>query len=439
MENHVESRRHLSPVPVTAGAILGLCTLVLWGCPVPDFESEEGQMTFQTPGLNVGGSGGFSNQVGVLEGTPICAQCTEAHVTLDEGSEVELSCGDGGEYDALACFDQDVEAGHLDGAGCVNGEGPGTATWTFTPTDCPLIDLGAELVPDQVEFRFVDLEAVEGEFDQWLEEAATEMFEAGLLAQPDGSGFDESLRNPDGDPFRVVADEPFVFRIRLVEGDTGQPVAWTAQEGVVDVATTAGEAVSVIEIGIGSAELSLPEGSEAEITLTVGGRAWSAGRVIAVAPSAVRELDLVAAVYADGQDGAGTPYAARAVLRDDEGRPVYGAPVSWKVTGGELAMAESSLDLPGADYVELADACIDPADTSPRSMTLKASYRGHSDRVQLSWDPVDPEETPDSEGWAPHESCTGGCSCRADGPSATPAALAGVLGCLGALIRRRIR
>ena len=439
MKRSVESERHLSSLPVTAGAVLGLSTLVFWGCPVPDFESEEGQLTFQTPGLHVGGSGGFSNQVGVLEGTPICAECTEAHVTLPEGSEVELSCGDGGEYDALACFDQDVTDGYLDEGGCVIGDGPGAVTWSFTPTDCALDDLGAQLVPDQVEFRFVDLEEVAGEVDQWLEDSAAEMYEAGLLSQPDGSGFDASLRNPDGDPFRVVADEPFVFRVRLVEGDSGEPVAWTSQEGAVAVVTTVGGEVSVIDLGIGSAELTLPEGSEAEITLTLGEQTWSAGRVIGVAPSAVRSLDLVAAVYAEGQDGAGTPYAARAVLRDAEGRPVYGAPVSWKVIGGKLAMAETFLDLPGADYVELADACIDPADTAPRSMTLKASYRGHSDRVQLSWDPVDPEETPDSEGWAPHESCTGGCSCRADGPSATPAALVAVLGCLGALIRRRIR
>jgi len=419
--------------------ILGLSTLVLWGCPVPDFPTEEGQLTFQTPGLHVGGSGGFANQVGVLEGTPICTECTKAQLTLAEGDVADFSCGDDSEYDALACFDQDVEAGHLDGDGCVNGDGSGAVTWTFTPTDCALAELGVELLPDQVEFRFVDPEVVEGGVDQWLEVAATELYEAGLLAQPDGSGFDESLRNPDGEPFRVVAGEPFVFRVRLIEETSGEPVAWASQDGSIEVNTTAGDQVSVIEIGTGFAELAIPEGSEAEIGLTVGERTWSAGRVVGVPPSTVDSLVVVGAVYAEGQEGAGTPYAARAVLRDDQGRPVYGAPVTWKVIGGELALSQGFLDLPGADYVELGDACIDPADTSPRSMSLKASYRGMSDRVEFSWDPPEPEEAPNSEGWQPHESCSGGCSCRAAGPSPTPAAAAAALGLVGILTVRRRR
>ncbi len=438
MERIVNSTRHLASGPATWVSILSLLTLALTGCPGGEFRTDQEQLTFMAPDLHVGAVGGFSGGP-ILEGTPICAECTGVVIAIDGETDLELSCGDGGEYDALACFDQSVEGGALDEAGCVIADAPGQVTWSFSPTSCPVVDAGAQLVPDQVSFTFAARDDVEGSVEQWLEEGATAWFEAGVLAQPDGSGFDESLRNPAGEPFRVVAGEPFRFWVQLVDPDTAQPVAWQVSDGHVELATLQGDEATVLDVADGSVELSLTEGSETEIRLVVGLRTWSAGRVVGVDPEDIDSLDLVAAVNAEGQEGAGTPFAARAVLRDGEGRPVYGAPVTWKVTGGQLAFDDGILDLPGGDYVELADSCIAPSDTSTRKMTLKASYRGMTDKEAFSWTPARSEESADDEGWEPHESCTGGCSCRSDSSTATAPAAAAALGLAGLLAARRRR
>ncbi len=437
MQNVVASIRHLSPGAVTRGSVLALVVLVGGsGCPVPDFTSDEGQLTFQTPDLYVGAGGGFANGVAVLEQTPVCATCTEATLTVDEELDVELSCGDGAEYDALACFDQGVEGGALE-EGCVVAAGPGEVTWSFAPVDCPLQDAGAVLVPDQVRFTFVEQEATEGVVEQWIEDAARDWYDAGILAQPDGSGFDEALRNPEGEPFRVVAGEPFRFWVHLREIDGGEPVAWTPDDGALTVEPIDGGDVTATVEDTARIVVTAAEGAEAEIRFTLGDQTWAAGRVLGVAASEVASLEVVAAVYAEGQDGAGTPFAARAVMRDADGHAIYGAPVKWTVRGGQLALGDVLLTTPGADYVETTDACVPPDDGSPREMTLKASYKGRSDSVDFAWDPPDPEDGADTTSWERAETCTGGCSCRSDGPGATPAALAAVLALGGLLAVRR--
>ena len=438
MDRTVARIRHLSSRPVIHGALLALVVVGAGGCPVPDFTSDEGQLTFQTPDLYVGAGGGFANGVAVLADTPVCAQCTEATLELDEEQDIALSCGDGAEYDALACFDQAVAGGELQD-GCVVADGPGYVEWSFTPVDCPLQDAGASLVPDQVVFSFVAQDATEAAVAQWLEDAAADWFEAGILAQPDGSGFSDALRNPAGEPFRVIADQPFRFWVELHEAVSGEAVAWRLEDGELTIVPTVGGPISAQVEDAAQLEVSVSEGSESEIRLTLGEQTWVAGRVLGVSPSVVDSLDVVAAVYAEGQEGAGTPFAARAVLRDADGHAIYGAPIKWTVRGGQLALGDNVLTTPGADYVEMADACIDPADTTPRSMTLKASYKGRSDSVEFSWDPAEPGESDGDADWAPAETCTSGCSCRSDGPSATPAALAGILALAGLLTTRRRR
>ena len=165
MDRTVTRIRQLSSRPAIRGTLLATLVFGLAGCPVPDFTSEEGQLTLQTRDLYVGAGGGFSNGVSVLEGTPVCAQCIEATVALDDELDIDLSCGDGAEYDALACFDQAVEGGGLED-GCVVSDGPGYVSWTFSPVDCPLQDAGAVLVPDQVTFGFVAQDATEVIVDQ---------------------------------------------------------------------------------------------------------------------------------------------------------------------------------------------------------------------------------------------------------------------------------
>jgi len=402
-------------------AVLPSCLVllvVLAGCPPQKFSTDEAQLTFAAEDLLVGALDGLDSGDPLLEGTPICATCSEALIDFGGSPWVSMECGEDGEHDVLACFQQDVEGGYLDGDGCVIADGLGDVRWTLEPVDCPLVAEGALLQSDGVTFTFIDASAASGTIVQWLEILADARNAWGDVSQPDGSGFGAYMRNPKDQPFHVVAGQPFIFRVALRDEENDEWLAWHGPSGSIDVESIRGRKPTMHAQGAGHVLLSIDEGAEAELHLTVDGHTWPVGRVAGVSADAPTSLKLVIAVWTGaGDEPAGLPIGARAVLRDDEDRLIYGAPVTWTVHGGQLALGDVSITTPGADYVEINDACIDPSDSSTRRMTLKASYGGLTDKVALRWTP---DKSPGEPGWEPSELCTGDCSCRTGGaPAAT--------------------
>lgn len=124
-----------------------------------------------------------------------------------------------------------------------------------------------------------------------------------------------------------------------------------------------------------------------------------------------------------------TPFGTRAVVRDANGRLIYGTPITWKVAEGDLAVspgaADGLSDLPGADYAYLDDSCVRPSENvGQRTVILEAAFGDLIDSMELTW--TARTEPLSDEGWEPSEHCqSDGCSCSsAPDAAAGPAALA---------------
>ncbi len=401
------------------------------GCQA-QFHSEQGQWAFEDAALVSEPHTGFGDGQSVVEDTLVCAS---PHW---QGEEIEG-------WDAQALFDGCVEQALSDGGvfvdedgqTCVLLEEPGEVAWAFEPSDCGAeLDEGV-LVADRVVFEVVALGETSASVDQWPERKALD----GLELEPAGS-LDEALLVAEGEAFRLLEGVEVYLFLRLWDEGRGQPAAWRAGDGAVRVDVVEGE-VQVLESGLdpGWVGLILGPEAEAELALEVQGRSIVAGTVQAAAADELVSLDLVAGFIPHGeQAGERTPWAARAVLRDGDGRPVFGAPVDWTSTGVPLALEpgpHSGLRFPGGDYAWVEDSCTPPAERiGERRASLGASYGELEDSLELSWTVT--EEMVDLEGdWSADERCDGGCGGCASGDAG--GGVTGLLGLLGLALGLRRR
>ena len=223
---------------------------------------------------------------------------------------------------------------------------------------------------------------------------------------------------------------------RLLDGERGQTAAWREEAGEVLVAAES-DGVERSREGTlpgGWIALRLEANASADISLRVGEQTWPAGSVLGVAEDELASLDIAAAFVPEEHEASDvrSPWAARAILRDGEGHPVFGAPVTWGVRHGELAVepgpGENTL-LPGPDYAWVTDTCTKPSRmVGERHATLTADYGALSDALDLTWTLTE-DMVGEDEGWEPNPHCTG-CGCTSRGPQRSGALLLGLAGLL---------
>lgn len=203
--------------------------------------------------------------------------------------------------------------------------------------------------------------------------------------------------------------------------------------------------------------LTVPAGSEADLTFVVAGQSIALGRVLAVDPADLDDLDVVVGYGHEVVDDAPdlhVPFGVRAVLRDRDGDLVYGAPVTWEVEDGAFPIlaiedwADETIDRVG-EYVVLYDyasetspVCFAPPllGTSEYAGRVVARHAGLSAAAEFTWtvsaDSVDAQGDPsprcEGPGFAP-----GACGCTSTPRSGDAIVVAVTLLLVGSRRRRR--
>jgi len=430
-----------------------VCTPMLMAarCGKSSFQSQEGQWTFTDTGLMAWPDDGLDDDQSVLPDERVCPRSVGwAGELPDEWSEAAMfdACIEEG-LEGPASFEQRGDTR------CITMEGVGEVSWLLEPAACdvPFVE-GEEPISDRVIFDVADPAAVSAHVLQSAEILAL----AGLELEPPDV-FTEGDLLPLGETLYVLADQPVRLYVQLWDSDREQPTAWRTQDGMVRYQTSGGSAslrddlLEGIDPRDGWLAIELGEGAQANLGVDVRGQRFDGALVEGVPASSLASLELVVAYgnFLFAKSGT-APYAARAIVRDDQGRQVFGVPVDWSVSGGRLAvepgLAEPG-ELLGDDYAWINDACRDPrrAWQGERSAVLHASYGDLSDALDLSWsypdgwmDAYDEDEFEEMfAGFEPDPYCTGvGCNGCSSGGSAR-VGLAWVLGLLGAALGLRRR
>ncbi len=379
-------RRRIARGLVTAILVAGCDTTV----------SEAGRFELGFAGLTTEHVRGWDAPYRVLAGARLCPRATCA------------ACGD-------ACEDVEVAASgpvSADGAGCFVADAPGQIEWH---AGAPCDDLAAPA--DRLVMTVVGADEVAAEPVLWPDRSLAASDEYTVV----GAGLQGEEPLPT--PLRVVEGSQVRLMVRLFTPDDGHVVAWT--DGAVAVVRATGRAP--VAYPGPALELVTFAGSTAAATFAAGGGTWPLGQVNGVAASEARSLELAAAVTVGGE-----PALARAVVRDADGGLLFGLPVTWRVTAGELALGVDP-ELPGQDYVLLADECLPPERRGgPRSAVLEARHGELAASLELAWEGAAGEPDP---AWERGSSCPEGqgCGCRSQD------ARAGLLGLLGLLLVARRR
>ena len=408
-----------------SGALL--VALVLGGCPGPGFDSEEEQWSFEDHGLAVGGDTGLSNETPILVGSTICPNPNyQGEVSETTGDDDDSAVDD--MVLLLECYEHVAEGpGSVvqdDTELCLLAEGPGEFTWHMEPVPCEANDVGYTPLADRVGFDLVAADDARASSHQWADEYAAEYLIPALAET-----FPDDLIHPDGDPYQVLAGAEVVVLAHLWDTTRDRALAWNVEAGGASVRTVRGSFEITEPVDNGWLGLKLEEGAEVVLELCVGEHTWDAATLIGVSEDALASIELVIA-YGDAflYPVAGVdqkyPQGARALFRDQEGRPVHGVPVEWEVHAGTLAVYPGPYTdyssfpmLPGGDYAVLSDRCLPPwRSHGQRSARLEASYGDLSASRLLIWiASVAPGED-SAEGWERPQECLGrDCSCDATG------------------------
>ena len=384
----------------------------------PTFYSEQEDWAFVDWDLTVSGPKGFTNEdEAILAGTSVCPEVRyrgdEESVESDEFWE---------------CFQHTVDPGSVDpGAGCITLSDPGEVQWSFEASSCTDMDQGWEAAADRVVFQVVEPATVAARVQQWSDEFAIDHMSTNA-----DRVLDDSLLNPAGEPFRVMAGEDVLLYLGLQDQQTGLSVAWHAPGGEVQVEALQGEVeVSSVDAA-GFVQVRLAEGAEASVSLVMDQEQWTAdSTLLGVSEGDVASLEILP-VYGEvwwAYSHSEVPVAARAIVRDGEGNLVFGTPVRWSVVRGSLRVSPGPVVdvgtwfyLPGADYAFLEDSCQKPSRrVGPQEVVLRAEFGDLDERVTVSWDALDPDQLSEEdwedlreedEDFEPDPECMGSsCGC----------------------------
>lgn len=292
----------------------------------------------------------------LLAGTRICPTFK---VQAEDAPEEARAAGND-------CYTDDLPR---DADGCVPLETPGDVRWQITGVECA----GYTPRSDEITLTVVSDDGVTAAVEQGPEG----LVEAGLADGTVIADVPDDWKTEPGEPFRIVADEPFAFSARIADA-SGAVLAWRAERELWQVE---GGASVTVSGAIYPLVVTVPLDVEAGISLAVMDPAQHVVEVVGVDGAGIVSLDLVAA-FTVGEGGS-APFGARAVARDAEGNLVYGAPITWTMQGGAAIDADSNL-VPGGDYVVFEVPCAE-AVGGTLTATLVAEYAGIRVEESLSW------------------------------------------------------
>ncbi|NVB42245.1 MYXO-CTERM sorting domain-containing protein [Pseudenhygromyxa sp. WMMC2535] len=245
-------------------------------------------------------------------------------------------------------------------------------------------------------------------------------------------------------PTRVVADGTFGLRPVLTQpsADPRQEVRFSSSAAALSLPAhyeylqdTDPDADSLSQYLLGT----IPTGTRIdEATLDVNGHAFDLPAVEAVSVDQITSLELVPIYLDDDTEEREwtSPVAIAALARDDKGRRIFGFPVEWSVTRGNLRVAPSGEI---QDFMLLEDSCREaPDEPEARQATMEAAIGDLVASVDMSWIAL-PRDGESLEIDPEDPACQStGCDCSTtDDPKGSVAAVLG-LGLLG-LVRRRRR
>lgn len=318
-----------------------------------------------------------------------------------------------GTPEVAPCFTQTVEGAATLGASTLSFDAAGEVVWRFTAMPCPANDLGWVPTDDAITLTAVDPAGVTGHFAHVYEEWAGSYIAAGLLRLEAPEGWLPAA----GAPAYVFADRDVGVFPRLWTS-AGDAVAFPHDDAVLSSTPPA------VTFEVDSATVRIGAGDSSAVSLTVAGTTLSMGEVIGVDPGEAVAMDLAVA-YSVGEGGTDTPSAARAVVWDGEGNPVFGAPVTWTF---DRDMDLSIFGDAFADYAMLGDACVPPsADYGPQTAMLTARYGELSASIPLAWTPR--FEPGDDAEWETSPTCGTTFGGEDEEDTGTPAQEKGRCGC----------
>jgi MYXO-CTERM domain-containing protein len=419
-------------------AIAVATTLALTtACASKEFESDEDQLRFVTPDVTAGHFASVDpRESPVLAGTTMCADITLLTVS-----------GDLAVYD---CFDASVSGpATLEGT-CLTFEAPGEVRWSFDPHTLAC-EYGAGLVEDGVSFSVVAPDAVTARRSFPYEELV-----AAAVAREDDSERYWTTAEGGSVPADAVplADEPLLW----MQGGTADlsvmvehedvPVIWEEAEGRIDVRSDEEPDPFFEPNGTANVRVSPEERGTGEIVFAFGDNEWSLGTYEVVPRRAADSIEIVA-FYSEGADHSG-PLGARAVVRDADGRPIFGAPVEWGSADATLGISVAEPGTGDRSYAVLdAESCLLPSQQEgEHTTTLQARVGGLRAELDVDWtlpplDVSDAELEEEDAAWERGELCLGplspipGCGCATGAPG--PAAGGAVLALISAAFRARRR
>ena len=362
---------------------MGVTALVVGtGCD-PDLVTEHGLIGLDVTGLVLPPDKDVQDGLAVLAGSEICLSIAEIIGTNDySGGNVD---------DCYAItWDGAVEPGTDET--CRRLPDPGEIAWTAAPTGCP--DGG--LPTDSLHLHVLARDAVEPMWWADMDELSQ------YLLVPAGDGLPPNWRPGPNEAARVFEAGTAGFSPGLVDERGDRGVAWPDDGRLVDVPAAADAEGSVLLRGWADGDF--------DPRLMVSGAEYVYA-VQSVPLSDAASLELVAGYHEDK----GTHDAAlvRAVVRDVDGRPVYGGPVKWEVTSGWVFMDRHYFVVP--DGVVVAD-CTPSRSAEVHRATIVARLGDLTDSIELELD------APDEESDAACEDPDGlsGCGCATSGATGWP-------------------
>lgn len=322
--------------------------------------------------------------------------------------------GQDGIYLLERCYDVAIKGASKTEGDCVVLDALGAVEVDFTPrADCSYVEDMVDLPADVFRLEVVPIDGLRAGLE-WY----GELFAAHFLNfyEPAPTGWIPAA----DEPLLLVPDVEVVFPINVINA-AGERVAWELSQGRVLEARDGGapRELSPLEDQDSLWPVSIKAGQRSTISLALAGVEMPVAEVVATPADQAASLEIVAG-HLEG------PYAARAVVRDGEGRVIYGAPVEWIVVEGEVMLAPvEEVQLP-PEYTMIGDRCKPPpAAAETRRVVVRARLGELVDEVEMEWVAMPLEEPSDTpfeadplcqKGVGSEESGLGdrGCGCVSD-------------------------
>ncbi|WAS96228.1 MYXO-CTERM sorting domain-containing protein [Nannocystis punicea] len=331
-----------------------------------------------------------------LQGSRACFEIRSHAEPGDETLQVE---------DLGGCYEMAMAGEPIAPGGCVVLDQLGAVQVDATYLGDCLFEGERELASDRFRIEVVPVDGLRAGLQWHMEEWAEQWLER--LSTPPAD-----LIPAVDEPLRLVPDVEVGFPIHLLD-PAGRRVAWDLSQGRVLEAKDGGAPRQLVPVE-DTAEfwpVRVGAGERSTLTLEVGGAVLPVAEVVATPVEEAASIEIVAGYF-------GEPLAARAVVRDGEGRVIVGAPVEWSLVEGELALEPFAGFVP-PEYTMIEDACVPPPSApESRRAVLRARLGALSDELELEWTATPPETTRD-EPFKPDPACQRGMGpAEDDGPGA---------------------